>query len=54
MGFAVKCPMCSAEMNAETMDDLMKQGMDHAKTAHGISNIPPAVMAQIQASVKKT
>ena len=54
MGFAVKCPMCGTQMNAETMDDLMKQGMDHAKTAHGITSIPPAVLAQIQASVKKT
>jgi predicted small metal-binding protein len=54
MGFTVKCPLCSAQMNAETMDDLMKQGMDHAKTAHGISSIPPAVLAQLQAAVKKT
>jgi predicted small metal-binding protein len=54
MGFAVKCPLCSTEMNAETMDDLMKQGMEHAKTAHGITSIPPAVLSQIQASVKKT
>jgi predicted small metal-binding protein len=54
MGFAVKCPMCSTEINAETMDDLMKQGMEHAKTAHGITSIPPAVMSQLQASVKKT
>jgi predicted small metal-binding protein len=54
MGFTVKCPMCSAQMNAETMDDLMKQGMEHAKTVHGITSIPPAVMAQLQAAVKKT
>jgi len=54
MGFSVKCPLCSNEMKAETMDDLMKQGMEHAKTAHGISSIPPAVLSQIQASVKKT
>jgi len=54
MGFAVKCPMCGTDMNAETMDDLMKQGLEHAKTAHGITSIPPAVMSQIQASVKKT
>ena len=54
MGFSVKCPMCSTQMNAETLDDLMKQGMEHAKTAHGITSIPPAVMAQLQAAVKKT
>lgn len=54
MGFTVKCPMCSTQMNAETLDDLMKQGMEHAKTAHGITSIPPAVMAQLQAAVKKT
>ena len=54
MGFSVKCPMCSTQMNAETLDDLMKKGMEHAKTAHGITSIPPAVMAQLQAAVKKT
>ena len=54
MGFTVKCPICSTQMNAETMDDLMKQGMEHAKTAHGITSIPPAVLAQLQAAVKKT
>jgi len=54
MGFTVKCPMCSTQMNAETMDDLMKQGMEHAKTAHGLTSIPPAVLAQLKAAVKKT
>jgi len=46
--------MCSAELNAETMDALMKQGVEHAKTAHGVTSIPPAIMSQLQASVKKT
>jgi predicted small metal-binding protein len=54
MGFTVKCPMCSTQLNAETMDDLMKQGTEHAKTAHGITSIPPAVIAQLQKTVKKT
>jgi predicted small metal-binding protein len=54
MGFTVKCPMCSTQLNAETMDDLMKQGTEHAKTAHGITSIPPAVIAQLQRTVKKT
>ena len=54
MGFSLKCPLCSTEMNAETMDDLMKTGLEHAKSAHGISAIPPAVLSQLQSSVKKT
>ena len=54
MGLAVKCPLCNSQMKAETVDDLMKQGMEHAKTAHGITSIPPAVLSQLQASVKKT
>jgi predicted small metal-binding protein len=41
-------------MSGETLDELMKQGMEHAKTAHGLTSIPPAVMAQLQAAVKKT
>ena len=54
MGVLLKCPMCGTELNAANMDDLMKQGLEHAKTAHGITSIPPAVMSQLQASVKKT
>jgi predicted small metal-binding protein len=54
MGFTVKCPMCSTQLSAETMDDLMKQGTEHAKTAHGITSIPPAVMAQLKGMVKET
>jgi len=54
MGVALKCPLCGTDMNAENMDDLMKQGMEHAKSAHGITSIPPAIMSQLQASVRKT
>ena len=54
MGFAVKCPLCSAEMNAETIDDLMKQGMEHARTAHNLVTIPPDVLAKVTAAIKQT
>jgi len=54
MGFSLKCPLCSTELKAETRDDLMKEGMEHAKSAHGISSIPPAVLSQLQSSVKQT
>ena len=38
MGFKLKCPMsgCNAELTADNKDDLLKQGMEHAKT-HGMA-----------------
>ena len=56
MGFSLKCPMpgCSTEMKAETKEDLLKQGIEHAKTAHGMAMISPNVMAQVQAAIKQT
>lgn len=56
MGFTLKCPMpgCSGQFNAETKEDLLKQATDHAKTAHGMSMIPPNVMSQVQGMIKET
>jgi len=56
MGFSLKCPMptCSFQTSAATKDELMKQVMDHAKTAHNLTSIPPDVLAQVTSAIKMT
>jgi len=56
MGFSLKCPLpgCSFQMNANTKDELLKQGMDHARTAHNLVSFPPDVLAKVTASIKET
>jgi predicted small metal-binding protein len=46
-------PGCSAELQAETKEELMAQGMDHAKT-HGITKLTPDMMAMVQGAIKQT
>jgi len=55
LGFKLKCPMpgCSTELQAETKEDLMTQGMAHAKT-HGMTALTPDMMAKVQAAIKQT
>ena len=55
VGFKLKCPMsgCSYELQAETKEELMTKGMDHAKT-HGMAALSPDMMAKLQAAIKKT
>ena len=47
-------PACSFEAKANTKEDLMKQAVDHAKTAHNLSSIPPDVLAKVTAAIKTT
>jgi predicted small metal-binding protein len=53
MGFKLKCPMsgCNTELNAETKEDLLKQGMEHAKT-HGMAALSPDLMSKLQNAIK--
>ena len=55
MGFTLKCPMpgCNAQLSAENKDDLLKQGMDHAKT-HGMAAMAPDMMSKLQNAIKQT
>ena len=54
LGFKLKCPMsgCNAELSAEDKDDLLKQGMEHAKT-HGMAAMSPDMMSKLQGAIKK-
>ena len=55
VGFKFKCPMsgCTTELQAETKEELMTQGMAHAKT-HGMAALSPDMMAKVQAAIKQT
>jgi ClpP class serine protease len=46
-------PGCSAKLTAENKGDLIKQGMDHAKT-HGMAAMAPDMMSKLQGAIKQT
>jgi predicted small metal-binding protein len=46
-------PGCGTELSADNKDDLLKQGMEHAKT-HGIAALSPDMMSMIQGAIKQT
>jgi predicted small metal-binding protein len=54
VGFSLKCPMagCSFETSANTKDELMTQVVNHAKTAHNMTSIPPDVLAKVTAAIR--
>ena len=45
---------CPKEMRAENIEELMKLAAEHAEKDHGISasNIPPSMLALVQAAIK--
>jgi len=46
-------PGCSFALQAETKEELMTKGMEHAKT-HGMTALSPDMMAKVQAAIKQT
>jgi predicted small metal-binding protein len=52
-GSKLKCPMsgCNAELTEETKDDLLKQGMEQAKT-HGMAALSPDMMSKLRNAIK--
>jgi len=52
VGITLKCPVsgCSFQLNADTKEQLISQALDHAKTVHNMSSIPPDMMAKITAA----
>lgn len=45
---------CSFQASADTTEQLMPKIAAHAATAHGMAQVPPDVMAKIQAAIKST
>jgi len=56
MAKILKCgdvmPGCSFVMEGMDVAEVMAKGAEHAKTAHGITTIPPDVAAKVQAAIK--
>ena len=45
-------PGCSFVAEGNDMAEVMAKGAEDAKTAHGITTIPPDVAAKVQAAIK--
>ena len=45
-------PGCNAVIEGKDEAEVMTKGAEHAKTAHGITTIPPDVAAKVQAAIK--
>jgi predicted small metal-binding protein len=43
---------CGFETTANTTEQLMPKIADHAKTAHGMTEIPKDILAKVQAAIK--
>ena len=43
---------CDFEARAETEAELMKKVADHAKNAHGITQIPQELLQKVKAAIK--
>jgi len=43
---------CDFQANGETEEDVMKQCVAHAKSAHGIDEIPPELAAMVKGAMK--
>jgi predicted small metal-binding protein len=45
-------PGCSAVIKGKDVAEVMAKAAEHAKQAHGMATIPPAVAAKVQAAIK--
>lgn len=43
---------CDFTARAETMEELMQAAAAHAKSAHGMDNIPPELLPLVKAAVR--
>ena len=56
MAKVLKCgdlmPGCSFVAEGQDAAEVMAKGAEHAKTAHGLSTIPPELAQKVQAAIK--
>ena len=45
-------PGCKAVVEGKDVAEVMANAAEHAKTAHGVTTIPPEVAAKVQAAIK--
>ena len=43
---------CDFEARGETTEDVLRQCAEHARSDHGMTEIPPELAAKVQASIK--
>lgn len=44
---------CDFQATGETVAEVMQQCADHAKSAHGIDEIPPELAAKVQSAIRE-
>jgi predicted small metal-binding protein len=56
MAKILKCgdvvPGCEAEFRGDSEQEIMKSAAEHAKTEHGLDEIPADVMSKVKASIR--
>jgi predicted small metal-binding protein len=56
MAKVLKCgdlmPGCNFVAEGKDVAEVMAKGAEHAKTAHGVSTIPPDLAQKVQAAIK--
>jgi predicted small metal-binding protein len=45
-------PGCDAVMEGKDVGEVMAKAAEHAKTAHGVTTIPPEIAAKAQAAIR--
>jgi predicted small metal-binding protein len=57
MAKVLKCsdlnPGCSFEARGNTDEDVLKKAAEHAKTAHKMKEIPPAVLDKARSAIRE-
>ena len=44
---------CDYEARGETVEDVLRQCIEHAKAEHGMDQIPPELAAKVRAAIKE-
>jgi predicted small metal-binding protein len=44
---------CDFEARGETEQEVLQQCLDHARSAHGMSEIPPELMEKVRNSIRE-
>jgi len=44
---------CDFEARGETIEDVLQQCREHARAAHGVSDIPPELLAKVRAVIRE-
>ena len=47
-------PGCKAVIEGKDVAEVMAKGAEHAKTAHGMTTIPPDLAKKVQAAIQNT